>query len=401
MPCIGEWRGMGSSRSRDGAAVLRGLALIACGAIGVSAWQLGMWGLFAGAVLSAIWLILLARAHAISAQQAASRFIDVDWRADLDPIAEGNAGQGAIVLRVLLDAAPTPLLAVDGRSVRALNRAARAMFATDDRVLPPPANLIAPDIAYLRHENRQWRIDRVEVASAARTVVALIDIEQEERTAEARATAELIHILGHELLNGLTPIVSLADSALTASAQPESHPLLSDILGTLARRAEGLQRFTEAYRALARLPEPDRRAVPIAELIEDLARLFRSRWPAVVLDVEIDISGAQAARIDRDQISQALWALLQNAAQAASTADRPPRVTLGTRLHAGLLMIDVGDSGAGVPAEDAQKIFRPFHTTKAEGTGIGLSLARQIVQAHGGSVILMPDRPTIFRVTLP
>ncbi|WP_235529472.1 sensor histidine kinase [Sphingomonas sp. Leaf242] len=298
---------------------------------------------------------------------------------------------------VLLDAAPTPLLAIEGNAARALNRAARTLFATDDRILPIPAALSQLGVSHLSHEGRRWRIDRV-IVSDHRAVAALIDIEQEERVAEARATTEMIQVLGHELLNGLAPIASLAESGVTAIDRPGVDlDLLREILGTLARRAEGLQRFTEAYRALARLPGPILRPTNLREMADDLARLSAGRWPDITLWVEVD--DGLTWSFDRDQIDQALWALLQNAAEAARSSDA--RVSLSINHVKAQLVIDVVDNGAGIAPASSTLVFRPFHTTKPDGNGIGLSLARQIALAHGGSLTLVNGPGTIFRMTLP
>ena len=362
------------------------LGLIVAGIVAALAWQQGTWGLGVGAALVALWLAalnwwLVARPRDVVRPDPA-RTDDAD----------------GLVLRLLLDAAPTPLLAIDATAARALNRAARRLFATDDRILPVPPALTDATATHLRHEGRGWRIDRVRVANG-QDVAALIDIEQEERAAEARASAEMIQALGHELLNGLAPIASLAESGAVAVARPQVDvALLREILDTLARRAEGLQRFTEAYRAIARLPEPTRRAVQVGELTDDLARLFATRWPAVALSVAAD---ADAWTLDRDQIVQAVWALLQNAAEAATTA-HAAGAQVALRITAGdTLAIEIEDNGAGVPADAVARIFRPFHTTKADGTGVGLSLARQIALAHGGTLTLAPDAPTRFRLTIP
>jgi len=366
-------------------AVMAGLGLVACGVAGVRAWQSGMWGSLTGAMLVAVWLCALL-------WWAVVRPRDIR-----QPAAAGRDDADAMVLRVLLDAAPTPLVGIDRAAARALNRSARRLFATDDRILPLPAGLAEPAITHLRHEGRSWRVDRVAMPDG-RGVAALIDIEQEERTAEARATADLIQVLGHELLNGLAPIVSLAESGAAAVARADIDPgLLREILGTLARRAEGLQRFTEAYRALARLPEPVPQPVRLSEMADDLARLFMGRWPDVALSVDVDDGEWM---LDRDQVNQAVWALLQNAAEAVTGA-RVPQV--GLRLHVAEqgLMIDVSDSGAGVAPQDVARIFRPFHTTKADGTGVGLSLARQIALAHGGTLTLQSGAATLFRMVLP
>jgi signal transduction histidine kinase len=364
--------------------VAASLGLVICGVAGAVAWRNGLWGLLTGAMVAALWLAAL------------NAWTAIRPRAVTPPATVTRADADARAVRLLLDAAPTPLVGIEGTTARTLNRAARRLFATDDRILPPPAALTDPVAARLHHEGRGWRIDRVLVTDG-RSVAALIDIEQEERVAEARASADMIQVLGHELLNGLAPIVSLAESGAAAVARPEldSH-LLREILGTLARRAEGLQRFTEAYRALARLPEPSRQAVRLGALADDLARLFAGRWPDASLTIAVE--PALDWSLDRDQIGQALWALLQNAVEAA---DGGARVAL--RMHgSGVdLAIEVEDHGPGVPPEAAARIFRPFHTSKPEGTGIGLSLARQIALAHGGTLTLGAGRPTLFRMTLP
>ena len=363
-----------------------GVGLLASAVVAVFAWDTGRWGLLTGSSLTGFWALALAW-----------------WNAALVPSRppEGGSeaeGESASVHRLLLDAAPTPLLAIDRQTVRVLNRAARTIFGSDDRVVPVPAALLDPSTPTLRHEGRLWRIDRVEASSGV-TVAALIDVEHEELAAEARASADLIEVLGHELLNGLSPIVSLAESAQTAAMQePVNTKLLGEILGPLARRAEGLQRFATDYRALARLPEPIRSPIALDQFADDLAQLFAKRWPAAKLTLDVDEVGAWS--MDRDQIHQAVWALLNNAAEAIGTTEQP-HVTLSMAGEANRLAITVSDNGVGVEPENAALIFRPFHTTKPKGSGIGLSLARQIARGHGGSLELVGANPTAFRIGLP
>lgn len=371
-------------------AALAAFGLVACGIALQTAWQDELVGLFAGAMLIALWLgalnwLMIARPRA-----------DILSTASLvEPEVSAH--------RLLLDAAPTPMLGIDGNTARALNRAARKLFATDDRLLPVPSALADRHTSHLRHEGRRWRIDRVALdqsqGSDNRMLVALVDVEQEERAAEARATAELIQILGHELLNGLAPIASLAESGLAALERPITDPeLLREILGTLARRSEGLQRFSEAYRVLARLPDPLRRLVPISEVVVDLARLFAVRWPDVVLSH--NVANGPLWPMDRDQITQALWALLQNAVEAGADRGDNAQVWLTAYYGDAGLVIDVSDNGNGIAPNSASHIFRPFHSTKPNGTGIGLSLARQIVHAHGGTLTLEVGSVTTFRLLL-
>lgn len=369
---------------RGRVAVTTALALAGFGAAaGVAACN-GLW-------LTAVGAGLVVVALTVGALFAATRVPIAQ------PASAGRVERDALVDRLLLDASPTPLLLVEGGAVRALNRAARTMFATADRILPDPPAIRDRDATHLRHAGHGWRMDRVQVGAGE--VVALIDVEGEERTAEARASAEMIRVLGHEMLNGLVPIVSLAECGVAAADPATGDPaLLPEILNTLARRAEGLQRFTEAYRALARLPPPLRQPVAVADLVEDLARLFASRWPGNRLTV--DVASGLVASLDRDQLNQALWALLQNAVEAAAP-DRAAQVALHARMDGGALVIDVVDDGPGIPPDQATAIFRPFHTTKATGTGIGLSLARQIAQAHGGTLTLVPGSQTVFHCRIP
>lgn len=375
---------MASRRTID--ALVSGVGLVGLGGAAVAAWQSGLWGTVLGVVLASIWLLT---------RNAGQTTRPCSFVAHPG----GNGVADSLPLRLLLDQVPIPLLGVEAGATRALNRAARKLFATDDRILPVPTALGESDSRHMLHQGRRFRIDRVEVDGGV--VAALIDVDAEERTGEARATAEMIQVFGHEMLNGLAPIVSLAESGLAAIDSPaKSAKLLPEILGTLARRAESLLRFTEAYRTMARLPDPVRAPVSLRALADDLVHLFASHWAdAVALDVDIDHD--PAASIDRDQITQAVWALLQNGAEAALSVGENARVSFAIRREADQLLLDVTDTGHGVAVEEAARIFRPFHTNKPNGTGVGLSLARQIALAHGGELVLTATRPAKFRLSIP
>ena len=376
---------------RRSRALLTAVGLLIAGGTTIFAMLNGFWGLLVTSLIIGLWLAA-----------ANSRF------ASVPPAFRVGAGTtaptGLAANPLLLDAAPIPMIAIQQGRASALNRAARQLFGTDDRVLPAPKALLDPDCRHFRYDGRQWRIDRVLLeggAARSSTVATLIDVEQEDRAAEARATAEVIHVVGHELLNGLAPILSLAESGMGALAQPHLDiDLMREILGTLARRTEGLQRFTEAYRTLARLPEPLLRPISVGQITEDLARLFKVRWPEVrlIVDAEVD----RSISLDRDQISQAIWALLQNAAEAALSAQGPEfEVRLTVKDFRSKLVIDVTDNGSGVSPEMVNRVFQPFFSTKAKGTGVGLSIARQIIHVHGGSLTLKPESRTTFRIDLP
>lgn len=379
--------------SRGARAIGLGTGMAVCAIAATLAWQAGMWGAFTLSMLVLAWFGSSLYWQAARLPVATAKLVE--------PVSSHLPDDtGALLHRLLLDAAPTPLIALHQDHARALNRAARQIFGTDACILPIPRSLADETATHLHHEGRRWRIDRVRAEGdpAVSAVVALVDVESEASLAEARASAELIDVLGHELLNGLAPIVSLADSAqMAADAEPVDNALVREILGPLKRRAEGLERFARAYRELARLPSPTMKQWNVAEFLNDLRQGFVRQWPTI--DIVVEVDHISAWQFDRDQLYQALWAMLHNAAEAASQASSAS-VSLSCRLEGQRLALEVADSGNGIVPGSADHIFRPFHTTKPDGSGIGLSLARQIARAHGGTVELLGARPTRFRLTL-
>lgn len=154
-------------------------------------------------------------------------------------------------------------------------------------------------------------------------------------------------------------------------------------------------RFVDAYRTLARLPPPAPRAVSLGELMDEVARLFRSRWDPKGVDLDlIRPSPDIILKLDPDLTVHALSNLLSNGAEAALTAPtRLPTVRLAVRPETTGATLVVADSGPGVAAEHRERIFQPFFTTKTEGTGVGLSFARQVALSHGGDLALAPPAP--------
>ncbi|MDJ0642715.1 MAG: HAMP domain-containing sensor histidine kinase [Erythrobacter sp.] len=369
------------------------LAASFCGAILYYAWIEGLWGLGVGGLLCIVWSCAVAGHKAIGRSKLSHR-----EEADREIDASGDR---TIVERLLLDAVPVPLVAIHGGAPRAINRASRSLFETDDRILPFPPALLDPQTTQLTFANRAWRIDRVSAGSGGSDLglAVLIDVEKDRLAAEDAASAELIEILGHELMNGLSPIVSLAETARSAAEQQQSdNTLLLEILGPLSRRAEALHRFAASYHALAKLPDPDLREVPIDSLADDLRTAFEHTWPSVALEITSDDD--IVFPIDPDQLYQAIWAILQNAAEAVASQTEA-RIEMRFDLGDESLAIVISDSGNGISAEAAPHIFRPFFTTKRTGSGIGLALARQIARSHGGTLALAGYSPAEFLLTVP
>jgi len=224
-------------------------------------------------------------------------------------------------------------------------------------------------------------------------VVAVQPIQGELNAIEIAAQSDLIRVLTHEIMNSMTPVTSLAHTAtdLMRRADKGDDAEISDARGaveTLSRRADGVMHFVESYRQISRAPEVRRRPIDLAAWAEELAALFRAGDGAEGIALAVDVEAEMGAlNADPDLMSQVLINLLRNAADAARGHSEQPRVRLSFRqVSGGRTRIEVEDNGAGVPLGLRQDIFLPFFTTKAKGTGVGLSLARQVVLAHRGSI---------------
>lgn len=378
------------------AAVIRAAFLPVAGAAAAAAWMQGLYASAFLATLVAVWIVALAIVT------ATPLFMPVSAPAPIEP--SPIEPSGAIErqrLTAYLDFSPAPLIALDdaGR-LHAINRAARRLFASEDLVVDPPPSLVSAlaDTASGRTATVELRDDTDARSFALATgdlsfgatrtrIGALINIDAELKAAEATALRELVQVLSHEVVNALTPIASLAQSAADMLGDPD--PALShvrDAVETVARRAAGLHRFGEAYRALARLPAPTIERIAVPPFVADLERLFVTRWPAIPLVIDA-VRAPPYMRGDPDQLSAATWALLQNAAEAVATLSAP-KVDLSIEAIDEGFAIEVADNGLGIPAADADAVFRPFFTTKPEGTGVGLALARQIFRGHTGELLI-------------
>ncbi len=365
---------------------VRGVLLFAAGAAAAAAWTGGLYASLALAVLLALWIMALA----------------VDRRGTApapDPPGPRPEQAERRRLTAYLDLSPAPLVTIDRRDrVKAVNRAARRLFGAEaliadaDETLARAIAMTEPGLSRTVVLNtgagsRSFALvtEDIAVDADANRVAALVGIDGELRAAQADALREMLQVLGHELRNTLTPIVSLGRTALDLLAAPA--PDLADVedaVGTIARRAGALQRFSESYATLARLPPPDRRRVDVNAMLTDLGRLFTTRWPTVTLHRPED-ARTIGANIDADQVAAALWALLQNAAEAV-LAVREPTVKLSALARPGELSFRISDNGPGIARADRDAVFRPFFTTKPDGDGIGLALARQVFLGHGGTL---------------
>ena len=324
-------------------------------------------------------------------------------------------GQSEIDLRTvraIVDQVPVPLIAVspDGR-VESLSQAARQFFGTLHVVrlvdLKPLGEAFVRTLETLEPGQAQLvtvgssdrvlvRVNQVRSGGQARRIFSLLSLRSELESAEAEAWQALVRVLTHELMNSLTPVRSLAQTAagLLEAGDAEAVQDAQVALQTVAKRADGLLRFIESYREIARVPQPKRRSISVADLFERVLSLFGDSGAKIETTV---VPNNLAVRVDGEQIERVLINLVRNALDAAADVRIELRGWLDVR---GRSAISVTDNGPGIPDDVARKMFVPFFTTKSDGSGVGLSLTRQIMGAHGGSVSYENIEPRGARFTL-
>ncbi len=205
---------------------------------------------------------------------------------------------------------------------------------------------------------------------------------------EVRTWKKVIRVISHELNNSLAPVASLAHSGAKL-VELGKHDQLEKVFATIAERAHHLEEFIQGYARFAKLPAPRPESIRWAELVERLRA-----------QIAFHVDGAlpeAAARLDPGQLEQALVNLLRNAHESGSPA---AEIVLRVRRTASAFTIEVADRGSGMTEAVLANALLPFYSTKRDGTGLGLALVREIVEAHGGRVSLANREGGGLSVTL-
>jgi len=229
-------------------------------------------------------------------------------------------------------------------------------------------------------------------------LLSVQDIRNELDEKEVDSWRKLIRVMRHEIMNSVTPITSLSESLsgylyeggrVKTPAQIDEKTINTTYKGLelIHEQAQGLIHFVESYRQLTRVPEPEKSSFPVRKLLDDICILSQSFPNAKRTELVLETgSEDQELLADEQQISQVLVNLVKNAYQATEhKGGARVNITSGLDKY-GRPQITVSDNGPGITDDLLDKIFIPFFTTKENGSGIGLSLSRQIMQMHGGSL---------------
>jgi nitrogen fixation/metabolism regulation signal transduction histidine kinase len=232
-------------------------------------------------------------------------------------------------------------------------------------------------------------VSEIRLKGGTERLFSIENLSGELNAREFAAWRNLIRVLTHEIMNTLTPITSLAQTTAGMVEDTAANVDIREAVQTIARRSEGLTNFVLRYRELLKVPVPDVAEVNVQDTLQSIVTLMRAGLEGV--DVRVDVTPASlSVRADRTLLDQVLVNVVKNALEAfGETA--VPRLELSARLEFGRVVITISDSGPGIDADTIDQVFVPFFTTRRQGSGIGLSLCRQIMTAHGGEIALESD----------
>lgn len=241
-----------------------------------------------------------------------------------------------------------------------------------------------------------------------------IEFERKLHQKEYESWEKLMRVLTHEIMNSITPIVSLSETLLSYFQIKHVSKSTKDIteltiektirgLETIKSQGQNLIYFTESYRQYSGLKQPEFKYFSLTDLIENIQILYQDILQQQQIRFSTDFFQPQIQiYADENMLSQVLINLLKNSIQAL-TEQSEREIHIKVYIQEMILFIKITDNGSGIPSNLLEDIFIPFFTTKKDGTGIGLSLSRQIIRMHGGelSVKSQPFHETSFTISLP
>lgn len=296
------------------------------------------------------------------------------------------------------------------KNIKSLDSLSPKLVETLFRLNPRERDLVKVDSA---NESMQLSLNSTEFKLRGQvfSLVSLQNIHSELEETEIEAWQRLIRVLTHEIMNSITPISSLASTlhdliqeslAEYTLRQESDSDMLDDIqqaLQTIQKRSQGLMHFVSAYRNYTLTPKPNFSIFPIQELFARVAKLMQANIADKGIQFQYGVEPISLEMTaDPELIEQVIINLLLNALQAVENKE-DGRIDLSACLDGqGRILIQIKDNGPGIPKDNLDKIFIPFFSTKEGGSGIGLSLSRQIIRQHKGTVSVHsePGLSTLF-----
>lgn len=315
---------------------------------------------------------------------------------------------------IMLDHVQSGVIVIDGDKIDYSNVIARGRLGMSDISSLRQIERISPELANAfrsasEAESRASLVSErgtVQFSISACTarlhgkdvsIVTFNDITLEMENNESESWTRLIRVLTHEIMNTVTPISSLS-SALSQNLDAYDTEDVRSALGTISSSSEGLISFVQSYRSLTHIAAPIRKAFYLRDLVNDSVTIAQANWPSAKVSYH-EFSEDIILYADYGQISQVMNNLIKNAVQAgASDIDITASIDKRERT-----VINVANNGEPISETGREQIFVPFYTTKGvSGTGVGLSLCRQIIRLNGGTINLTSSTPeaTVFTIVL-
>ena len=247
-----------------------------------------------------------------------------------------------------------------------------------------------------------FRASSITIQEKSYRIIAMDDISHELDEREIDSWIRLTRVLTHEMMNSLTPVTSLSEMLLTLPGAQKDEELRQG-LDTIRTTGQGLVNFVKSYRRLTRLPSPEPTLFDVRPFLERMVQLAKHQYPLSHVRITLEeVQEDLMAFADESMMTQVMTNLLKNAVQAIGDAENGE-----IRLHAfvdgqDVVRIEVSNNGPRIIPEVAAQMFVPFFTTKEEGSGIGLSLCKQMMRLQGGNIALLPyrDEWTTFAIML-
>jgi len=235
---------------------------------------------------------------------------------------------------------------------------------------------------------------RSEIYNQDYFIVLLDSIQNLIEKKEKEAWVNLMKVISHELLNSITPIRSLSQNLQELVQQEtissEDIEDMKNSVATMLRRSDHLQQFVESYRKIAMLPSPKKEKIELSKLIENSLQVMSPLFQEEQIEVVNTIAFKLLLHVDPQQMEQVLLNLLTNCIYALKETVGK-QIVISAEVKEKRTFIRISDSGKGIEKEIETKIFLPFFTTRKEGAGIGLTLSKSIVEAHGGYLVCQND----------